>query len=440
MRSVFVHLHRWLGLTIAGFLFISGITGAIISWDHELDELLNPHLTEVQSRGQAIPSLEIAKRIEAANPHAWVTFIPLLTQHGESATFGISPRINPDTGRAYELGYNQVFVDPITGLELGKREWGAVSLSRENLISFLYKLHYSLHIPEMWGIDSWGIWLLGIIAMIWVLDCFFGFYLTLPLRRRQRLSDNNALHNEAIPNAYLQPKLSTQRTEPTWWERWLPAWQVRWKNGIYKRNFDLHRATSLWTWAVLFIMAFTAFSLNLNREVFFPVMSLVSNVTPTPFDLRVPRDKHNPIIPKVNYESIIDKAHAESARRGWKEPAGSIFYAEDYGIYGVAFFHPGDDHGAAGVGPANLYFDAQDGRYLGDRKPWQGSVADIFIQMQFPLHSGRILGLPGRILISIMGLVVAMLSVTGVYIWWKKRHSRAVLTERTRQTPNTAVT
>ncbi|WP_275584251.1 PepSY-associated TM helix domain-containing protein [Candidatus Nitrotoga arctica] len=163
----------------------------------------------------------------------------------------------------------------------------------------------------------------------------------------------------------------------------------------------MHRATSLWTWALLFIMAFTAFSLNLNREVFFPVMSLVSNVTPSPFDLRVPRDKHHPIIPKVNYESIIDKAHVESARRGWKEPAGSIFYAEDYGIYGVAFFYPGDDHGAAGVGPTNLYFNAEDGRYLGDRKPWESSVADIFMQMQFPLHSGRILGLPGRILISL---------------------------------------
>jgi len=27
-------------------------------------------------------------------------------------------------------------------------------------------------------------------------------------------------------------------------------------------------------------------------------------------------------------------------------------------------------------------------------------------------------------LISVMGLVVAMLSVTGVYLWWKKRKAR----------------
>jgi uncharacterized iron-regulated membrane protein len=61
---------------------------------------------------------------------------------------------------------------------------------------------------------------------------------------------------------------------------------------------------------------------------------------------------------------------------------------------------------------------------LGDRQPWKGTAADLFVQAQFPLHSGRILGLPGRILISAMGLVVAILSVTGVVIWARKRRAR----------------
>lgn len=72
----------------------------------------------------------------------------------------------------------------------------------------------------------------------------------------------------------------------------------------------------------------------------------------------------------------------------------------------------------------NLYYDGRDGRLLGDRVPWQGTAADVFVQLQFPLHSGRILGMPGRILMSVMGLLVAMLSVTGIYIWWKKRGGR----------------
>lgn len=87
---------------------------------------------------------------------------------------------------------------------------------------------------------------------------------------------------------------------------------------------------------------------------------------------------------------------------------------------------PGDDHGAAGVGPAILYYDGTDGRYLGDPVPWTGTAADIFLQAQFPVHSGRILGLPGRILVSLIGLVVMALSVTGGVIWWRKRAARVL--------------
>jgi uncharacterized iron-regulated membrane protein len=41
--------------------------------------------------------------------------------------------------------------------------------------------------------------------------------------------------------------------------------------------------------------------------------------------------------------------------------------------------------------------------------------------MQFPLHSGQIAGLPGRIVIAATGIVTAMLSITGVVIWFRKR-------------------
>lgn len=107
-----------------------------------------------------------------------------------------------------------------------------------------------------------------------------------------------------------------------------------------------------------------------------------------------------------------------------------MFYAATYGIYTVSFFEPGDDHGAAGVGPARLYFDSADGRPLGEQQPWKGTAADIFVQAQFPLHSGRILGLPGRILISVMGLIVAMLAITGVVIWYRKRVARLSMTRQ----------
>jgi uncharacterized iron-regulated membrane protein len=147
-------------------------------------------------------------------------------------------------------------------------------------------------------------------------------------------------------------------------------------------------------------------------------------VTPTPFDSSSMADKQHLIEPKLAMQDVVARAAQEGRRRAWADPVGGVFYSQEYGIYMLSFFQPGGDHGTGGVGPALLYYDGVDGRLLGERQPWKGTAADIFVQAQFPLHSGRILGLPGRILISFMGVVVALLSVTGVLIWWRKRASK----------------
>lgn len=61
---------------------------------------------------------------------------------------------------------------------------------------------------------------------------------------------------------------------------------------------------------------------------------------------------------------------------------------------------------------------------VGDKVPVHGSAGDVFMQAQLPLHSGRILGTPGRVAMSAMGVLVAVLSMTGVVIWVRKRRAR----------------
>lgn len=426
MRLFWVVIHRWLGLTTAAFLFLTGITGAVIAWDHEIDEWLNADLMSARTPGPMRDPLQLAREIEDRYPQVQVTSIALAAEPGHSLSFGVSGRIDPNTRRLSEPVFNEIFVDPASGEELGKREWGAVwPVTRETFVSFLYRLHYTLHLPEMWGVNRWGIWLLGIVALIWTFDCFAGLYLTLPIHRRassQAMELAKVEHERAIDEPC---KARMPIAAKSWWQRWKPAWKIRVGAGSYRLNFDLHRAVSLWTWLLLLILAFTSFSLNLYREVFYPAMSLVSKVTPSPFDLRSPASRNHPVEPGLGYAELIAVARQEAMRRGWTEPAGAISYAARYGIYSVRFFHAEDGHGAGGVGPAQLYFDGQTGELLGDRLPWKGTTADVFLQAQFPLHSGRILGLPGRIMISLMGLVVAMLSVTGVIIWARKRRARA---------------
>lgn len=401
--------HRWLGLIAAPFLIITGITGAIISWDHELDDWLNPHLRFVKSEGVKQSPIALAKQIEEKYPQIKVASVPLYTEPSESLALFVMPKQNPETGKLFEPGFNQIFLDPVTGKELGKREWGAIwPVNSENFISFLYKLHFSLHLPEMFGTDRWGIWLLGSIAILWTIDCFIAFYITLP------------------PTKSKSTNLSKKQSFGVFFKRWKKAWLIRWNAGNFKLNYDFHRAFGLWTWVLLFLIAFTAFALNLRREVFMPILSSVTSLTPSATEKKPRTPLHEPVMPSVDYDKILTKAELDAKNKGWNEPASRIGYFMNLGVYSVEFFLPEADHGVAGGGHKRLLYDANTAELLGDKVPWTGTAGDLIAQAQFPIHSGRILGLPGRVLISLMGIIVAMLSATGLYIWLKKKKAREI--------------
>jgi len=406
VRGLLVLIHRWAGLFIAVFLFIAGLTGAVISWDHELDEWLNPDLFEATQTGAPLPPLELVSRFEAMDHRARVTSFPLSFEEGKTAELFVEPRIDPTTGKLYTLDYNQAYLEPSTGDVTGKRYWGEISLDRRNLLPFLYKLHYSMHVPDFFNNDRWGVWLMGIVGVVWMFDCFVGLWLTFP----------------AVARA--------QPSSKSWMQRWAPAWRVKSNASLYRLNFDIHRAAGLWAWLFLLILAFTSISMNLGTEVVRPVLSKISSLTPEVFDVRTPAPLDKPIAPALTFETAIGLAAKDAKTRSWQEPVGSATYSQEFGVYSISFFEPGAEHGEGGMGTKTLYFDGNTGAGLGDSVPWSGTAADLFMQLQFPLHSGRIAGLPGRILLSVMGIVVAALSLTGIVIWFKKRLARAKAPKR----------
>lgn len=391
-RAFWVRVHRYAGLSLALFLAMAGLTGSVIAFNHELDHWLNPALFRAGEGPARFSPLELADRVEQWDPRVRVSFLPLQVETGAALDLFVEPRLDPRTGQPHEVDYSEVFVDPTTGEVLGTRLWGACCFAREQVIPFLYSLHYSLHLP-----GNVGVWLMGLVAIVWTFDSFVGFSLTLPRGR---------------------PFLA----------RWRQAWKIKRDAGRYRVNFDLHRAGGLWTWALLLVLAVSAVSLNLEDQVMRPLVSLVSPLTPDVFHQRADELAGRVVEPRLDREAVVAVAAKAARERGWSEPLGGIYYASTAGLYGVSV----GDHHAAGLGSPWLMFDAADGRLLRANVPGEGTAGDRFLQLQFPLHSGQIGGLATRILVSLLGLVVAMLSITGVVIWWRKTRRRAPRTDALR--------
>ncbi len=414
MRAFLTLVHRWLGLSVALFLIVAGSTGAIISWDHEIDEWLNADVMHTPGRGPLKDPLLLAEAARASDPRVGISYMTLALEEGHAAMFLVRPVNDPATGKPYVLDYDTIFIDPVTLQIMGHRNSASVALSKRNLMPWLRQFHESLHIPPFMGTDRWGFWLMGGVALTWLLDSFAAMVLTWPVKIRASKTKSDT--PTATPTSAVQ-----------WLKRWRPAWLVRWRAGGYKLNFDLHRAGGLWAWAFILIIAFTSFSLNLYREIFYPVMSLVSTTTPGPYETLKPAPFGVQIAPKIDFAQAIAIAREEGKKQGFEHAPAGVWWGGDFPFYNVSFFDPMDEHSANGMGLSNMYVSSEDGRVLGTYRPWHGTAADVFVQLQLPLHSGRILGLTGRILMSLMGVMVVMLSITGIVIWERKRRARLLV-------------
>jgi uncharacterized iron-regulated membrane protein len=61
--------------------------------------------------------------------------------------------------------------------------------------------------------------------------------------------------------------------------------------------------------------------------------------------------------------------------------------------------------------------------------------------MNYDIHVGAIIGLPGKILMFFASLICASLPITGCYIWWGRRKKKAnELEEEEAATVNTTKT
>lgn len=395
MRAALVVVHRYVGLVMAGFLLVAGLTGSLLAWNDALEAMLSPQLFRVDAPpgARALDPLELRARVAARYPEARVTHVRLQTPPGRSVKFLLFRRV----GSTLALPNDQVFVNPYSGEILGERKWGDISQGVRNLMPFIYRLHYSL------ALGTVGSYVFGIVALLWTIDCAAGAWLTLPVRKRKAGASGNLR---------------------AWLASWKAAWKVRWRAGSHKLNFDLHRAGGLWPWAMLFVLAWSSVAFNLT-EVYKPVMSTMVRYQPGPRTLPLlPRPQVEPGLPwneaRTIGRSLMAQAAAERNFRILSEE--TLVYDPSKGLYRydvLSSLDPRDQGGATSV-----YFDANTGVQRHLWLPTGEAAGDTIRIWLAALHMAAVWGAPFKLFVCLMGLAVSMLSVTGVLIWWRKRQAR----------------
>jgi len=396
IRGFSVWLHRGVGLAMTLFLVLVGLTGSLLAFNAELERYFAPHLFAAPRKDA--PPLDLATlatRAQALVPQARVEGV-LWTDEGQVSVY-YAPRTNPQTGAPYELDFTELFVDPWTGRELGRRIRGDLSEGLINLMPFIYDLHWMLALGDV------GQWTLGIVALAWSIDCFIGLYLTLPLVRQE------------------------------FFRRWWRSWLIKRDASRFRFNFDLHRAGGLWVWPLLLIFAWSSVMMDI-RPIYEWVMQSM-------FDYRSPMaafmaPERPYAVPRLDWhaaQAVGDRLMKEQAAvRNFRVGRQlGLTYLSGSGLYSYEVRGSRDVFERAPKGGGTyVLFDGDTGTFVELDQPTGERTGNTIESWLYALHMARVFGLPYRLFVCALGLLVTVLSITGVVIWLTKR--RSSLRARTR--------
>ncbi len=385
MRIKLVVLHRYIGLLLAIFLICSGLTGSIIAFQHDLEVWLNPELFLIDDADEKnLSASELVARIEASDSRIRVNYLPVpsdsasAVEEKHALISYVEPRVNSLTGEPFEVDYDEVFINPVSGEITGRRLWGECCFEPQNIIPFIYKLHNRLLMQKPWGSR-----ILGFVGLLWILMSLVGIYLTFPRAKGWKFF-------KVWKNA--------------WWVQWRYPWRVKF--------LQLHKSIGLWCWLLMLSSALSGVSMNLEDELFSPIVESVS-----PYTTIAVADESRLDSRAIGFSSAIQAAMAYAEENQLPNIPKVIWYSYAQNVYRVKL----DCQCNTGLGPTTVYIGGGSGGVLAISDPTEGSVGDFLKALRLPLHSGRVAGTIGSVLVSLTGLMTALLAILGVSLWLRKR-------------------
>lgn len=399
VRALIVFLHRWVGLALAAFLLIEGLTGSILAFEGPIGDWLDPASAHTTLRPD-LPTLDLASLAiqgERVEPRVQVAYFKSIGP--DIAILRVLPRIDPATQKPYAVDFTDVVLDARTGADLGRLPPQGDEVRRagsgSTVMPFIKRLHYNLAIGEP------GAWLFYVVALLWTLDTLYSVVLTLP------------------------------QSFARFWNRWKPAWLVKTSASAYRVTLDLHRAGGLWCFILLFVFAWSSVQLEDQWDTFDTVMGGIFRDY-RPIGEALTQWPHHDASPlKLDWRAAQARGEVLMQRRAQAQgfhilAPVSLVHLIDNGVYNYEVRT--DRHFPDHVQEV-VFFDGDTGEELqlpGLEYHLGNAVGDWIRALHMavdPLDNSVY-----RTLVCAFGLVLTMLSVTGVLVWlrkWRARHPAA---------------
>lgn len=355
-------IHLWLGLISGLFVCFLGITGCILAFEREIENVTQPYRNlEVQNK-PLLPPTALKKIADRALPNKHAHSITY--QPGKSAQV-VYYNFDPEY-------YYIVFVNQYTG------EVIKVKNMNDDFFRIVIMGHYYLWLPPEIGQP-----VLTTATLMFVVLLFSGLILWWP-------------KNKAASK-----------------QRFTIKWNAKWR----RVNYDFHNVLGFYiTWIIIFIalsgmvMGFQWFAksvyfvssggktLNQFEETYSDTtrnakLQLNASAADQLWKSYLDAD------PKFNGSLDVhvpenEKASIEIA----KNPDPDTYWKADYSYF--------DQHTLKEIEVKHVF-----------GKLKNATVADKIMRMNYDIHVGSIAGLPGKIIAFFASLIAASMPITGVLIW-----------------------
>lgn len=362
-------VHLWLGLLSGLIVCFMGITGCILAFQREIENVSQPYrYTEIREEPVLLPS-RLKKIAEKEFPGKKLHSISY--QPGKSAVASFY-----NEAPSY---YYLVYIDPYSGKALKAKDMD------EDFFRIIIDGHFYLWLPHHIGQP-----IVASATLIFVMLLISGIILWWP-------------RNKAARKQRFSLKLN-----------------ARWR----RVNYDLHNVLGFYmTWIIIFIaltglvwgfqwFAKSAYWITSGGKAQVEYTEALSDTA-----MIASADTSVMVIDRVfakvkaehpGYTGIMEvhmPEHASSSVEVALNPDEDTYWKTDYLFY--------DQYTLQEIAVKHSY-----------GKLKSASTADKIARMNYDIHVGAVLGLPGKIMAFFASLLCASMPVTGFLIWWGRKNKR----------------